>query len=80
MKRNLTSMSKKKIENEIFDSISHETNNKRRGAKMSSNFIIIISRSPEKLSLVTLVTNHHKSLLLPLEFRPWSKFEKQKSL
>ena len=47
---------------------------------MSSNFISIISRSPEKLSLVTLATNHHKSLLLPLEFRPWSKFEKQKSL
>ena len=70
MKRNLTSMSKKKIENETFNSISHKTNNKRRGAKMSSNFIIITSRSPEKLSLVTLATNHHKSLLLPLEFRP----------
>ena len=31
-----------------------------------------ISKTPENFSLVTLVTNHHKSSLLPLVVRPWS--------
>ena len=42
--------------------------------------IIIISKAPEKLSLVTLVTNYYKLLPLPLVARPWSKFEKQEVL
>ena len=36
------------------------------------------SKTPERLSLVTLVTNYHKFSLLPLVVRPWQKFEKQK--
>ena len=36
------------------------------------------SKIPERLSLVTLVTNYHKFSLLPLVVRPWRKFEKQK--
>ena len=59
---------------------THKKKNKRRGAKMESNFIIIISETPEKLSLVTLVTNYHKLLILPLAVRPRWKFEKQKSV
>ena len=36
-----------------------------------------ISKTPEKFSLVTPVTNCHKLSLLPLVVRPWRKFEKQ---
>ena len=43
--------------------------NKRRGAKIQSNFITIISKTPENLSLVTLVTNYLKLLLLPFVVR-----------
>ena len=42
-----------------------------------SNFKRINSKTPEKLSLVTLVTNYHKLSLLPLLVRPCQKFEKQ---
>ena len=37
----------------------------------------IISKTSEKFSLVTLVTNYHKLSLLPLVVRPWRKFVKQ---
>ena len=39
--------------------------------------MIIISKTPEKLSLVTVVSNYHKLLLLPLMIRPLWKFEKE---
>ena len=39
---------------------------------------ISISKTPEKFSRVTLVTNYHKLSLLPFVVRPWRKFEKQK--
>ena len=43
---------------------------KRREAKIKSYFIIVISKTPEKLSLFTPVTNYHKLLLLPLVVKP----------
>ena len=60
----------KYAENEISNSTSHK---KRERSKTISNF-----KNIEKLSLVTLVTNFHKLLCLPLVLRPWRKFEKQK--
>ena len=36
------------------------------------------SKTPKTVSLVTLVTNNHKFLLLPLVFRSSQKFEKHK--
>ena len=42
---------------------------KERGAKTYSNFKNI-SKTPEKFSLVTLVTNYHKLSFLPLVVRP----------
>ena len=44
----------------------------------SKTFLFSISKIPEKISLVTLVTNYHKLSLLPLVVRSWRKFEKQK--
>ena len=45
------------------------TKKRERGAKTLSNFKNI-SKTPEKFSLVTLVTNYHKLSLLPLVVRP----------
>ena len=56
----------KYVENEISNSTSHK---KERGAKTYSNFKNI-SKTPEKLSLVTLVTNYQKLSLLPLVVIP----------
>ena len=64
----------KYLEIEICNSTSHK---KRERSKNISNFKSMF-RTPGKFSLVTLVTNYHKSSLLPLGFRPWRKFEKQK--
>ena len=52
----------KYAENEISNSTSHK---KRERGKTISNF-----KNIEKLSLVTLVTNFHKLLCLPLVLRP----------
>ena len=43
---------------------------KRREIKTLSNFIISISKTPEKLSLVPLVINYHKLLFSPLVSDP----------
>ena len=40
--------------------------------------IFFNSKTPEELSLVTLVTNYYKFSLLPLVVRPRRKFKKQK--
>ena len=48
----------KYVENEISNSTSHKKKKKGR----SKN----ISKTPDKFSLVTLVTNYHKLSLLPL--------------
>ena len=48
---------------------------RERGAK-TSNFKNTIFKTPEKLLLVTLVTNYHKLSLLPFVVRPWQKFLK----
>ena len=56
----------KYIENEIFYSTSQKTKNKATGAKIKSNFIIITSKTPEKLSLIA--TGFYYSL--PLLLRP----------
>ena len=58
------------MRNETFNSTSHKAKNKRRDTKIKSYFIIVISETPEKLSLFTLVTNYHKLLLLPLVVKP----------
>ena len=50
----------KYVENEISNSTSHEKNKQKKN----------ISKTPEKFSLVTLVTNYHKLSLLPLVVRP----------
>ena len=50
---------------------------RERGVKTISKFKSIF-KTPENFSLVTLVTNYHKSALLLLVVRPWRKFEKQK--
>ena len=63
----------KYAENEICNSTSHKKKRERERSKTISNF-----KNIEKLSLVTLVTNFHKLLCLPLVLRPWRKFEKQK--
>ena len=63
----------KYAENEICNSTSHKKKRERERSKTISNF-----KNIEKLSLVTLVTNFHKSFCLPLVLRPWRKFEKQK--
>ena len=42
----------------------------REENKNISNYKNINSKTPEKLSLVSLVTNFHKLLLLPLLVRP----------
>ena len=42
---------------------------RERGEKTNSN-LKNISKTPEKFSLVTVVTNYHKLSLLPLVFRP----------
>ena len=64
------------IENEISNSEISTSNkinkkkNKRKKQKHKTNFKIIISKTPEKLSLTTLITNYHKSLLLPFVITP----------
>ena len=83
-------MSQEIIENEIFNSTSHKTKKQKKRSKniilkkyitkQEYNFIIIISKTHEKLSLVTLVTNYHKLLFLPLMVKQWWKFEKLKSV
>ena len=45
--------------------------------KRKKNFNKVIFKTPEKLPLVTVVTNYHKLSLLPLVVRTWRKFEKQ---
>ena len=71
----------KLVENEISNSASHKKKKmlkkRERGAKTYSNFKKIISKSPGKLSVVTLVTNYYKLSLLPFVVRPWQKFEKK---
>ena len=57
-----------------FLTLPHQKEKKK---KKKSNFKNI-SKTPEKFSLVTLVTNYHKLSLLPLVVRPRQKFEKQK--
>ena len=47
-----------------------ETERQREGSKNISNLKNLNSNAPEKLSPATLVTNFHKSLLLPLVVRP----------
>ena len=69
-------MSQEIIENEIFNSTSHKAKKQKKRSKniilkkyitkQEYNFIIIISKTHEKLSLVTLVTNYHKLLFLSL--------------
>ena len=49
---------------------------KKEEQKYNRNFIMMISKTPEKLA----VTNYHKLLLLPLVVRPWWIFDKQKSV
>ena len=63
-----------KAENEISNSTSHkkregERERVRERRKNMSNFKNFNSKTPEKLSLVTLVTNFHKLSLLPLAVR-----------
>ena len=59
----------KYIENEISNSTLHKTKKQKRRAKTYSNFNIIISETPEKLFLVTLV------MLFIINY--WWKFEKK---
>ena len=72
-----TCMSNEKYaENEIFNSTSdkkrerRERERERERSKIISNFKNINSKTPKKLTLVTLVTNFHKLLLLRLVVRP----------
>ena len=61
-----------KAENQISNSTSHKKREEERGRerrKNMSNFKNFNSKTPEKLSLVTLVTNFHKLSLLPLAVR-----------
>ena len=62
----------KYVENKISNFTSHQK--KRKGEKERSKNITQlqkhISKTPEKFSLVTLVTNYHKLSLLPLVVRP----------
>ena len=61
----------KYAENEFFNSSSHKKERERQGkSKNISNSKNINSKTPEKLTLVTLVTNFHKLLLLRLVVRP----------
>ena len=60
-----TSLSKKYVENEISNSSSQKKRESERGAKIKSNFKSI-SKTAQKVSLVTLVTNYHKLTFLPL--------------
>ena len=52
-----------------FNYTLHKAKNKRGEEKYLSNFIIIISKTLEKLTLVTLVTNYHRWLFLPFVVR-----------
>ena len=51
---------------------------KKRKQEQKHNPTPKTSKTSEKFSLVTLVTNYHKLSLLPLVVGPWRKFEKQK--
>ena len=44
--------------------------NKTKRTKKNKQTKNIISKTSEKFSLVTVATNYHKLLLLPLVFRP----------
>ena len=68
----------KYAENEISNFTSHKKKIERERSKNISNFKNINSKTPEKLSLVLLVTDFHKLLLSPLVVRSWRRFEKQK--
>ena len=46
------------IESEIFSAASPKAKNKRRGAKVLFSFIVILSKTPEKLSLVVAFVYH----------------------
>ena len=50
------------VENEISNSTSHK---KEREREAKTSNLKNISKTPEKLSLVTLVTNYHKLSFLP---------------
>ena len=59
----------KYVENEICNSISHQKKREReRGRERSKNIIQLFKN--ENFSQVTLVTNYHRSSLLPLVVRP----------
>ena len=60
----------KYVENEISNSTSHKKKEEKRvrEEQTQSNFKNI-SKTSEKFSLVTLVTNYHKLLLFPLAVR-----------
>ena len=51
---------------------------KKRKQEQKHNPTPKTSKTSEKFSLVTLVTNYHKLSFLPLVVGPWRKFEKQK--
>ena len=57
----------KYVENEISNSTSHK---KREREEQKQSNLKNISKTPEKFSLVTPVTNCHKLSLLPLVVRP----------
>ena len=72
----------KYVKNKISNSTFHKKKEKKRKKRevegqKQSNFKNIISKTPKKLSLVTLVTNYHKLSLLPFAVTSWQKFEKK---
>ena len=48
----------RQIESEIFSPTSPKAKNKRRAAKVLFSFIVILSKTPEKLSLVVAFVYH----------------------
>ena len=63
------------VQNQISNSTSHK---KRERAAKTYSSLKKISKTPEKVSRVTLVTNYHELSFLSLVVRPWRKSEKQK--
>ena len=62
----------KHVENEISNSTSHkekETEREREREEQKHNSTSKTFLTPEKFSLITLVTNYHKLSLLPLVVR-----------
>ena len=70
-----TIISNKMCRNEICNTTTHK---KREREEQKQSKFKNIFKTYEKFSLVTLLTNYHKLLLLPLVVRPWRNFEKQK--